>query len=57
MRDDRYSFMVVEESLPTATIAEYRQTRGARERSGARGIPARIVARLSRSLLAQRRVR
>jgi len=57
MVDDRHSFLVVEESLPTKTIAEYRRTRRAGGRAGAPGIRARMVAWLSRPRVVWRRAR
>jgi len=57
MVDDRYRFLVVEESLPTETIAEYRRSRQAGKRRDASRVRARIVARLSRSFAGPRRVR
>ena len=49
MGDDRYSFLVIEESLPTETIAEYRRERTACRRSRIRTVWAFISARLSRT--------
>jgi hypothetical protein len=57
MVDDRHSFLVVEESLPTETIAEYRRSRRADGRTGGPGIRARMVAWLSRPRVAWRRGR
>jgi hypothetical protein len=57
MVDDRYSFIVVEESLPTETIAEYRRLRTTDGRAGGQGIRARMVAWLSRPRVAWRRGR
>jgi len=44
--DESYSFLVVEESLPTETIAEYRRSRAPRRRPRAWRIGRLIVARL-----------
>jgi hypothetical protein len=57
MVDDRHSFLVVDESLPTETIAEYRRSRRTGGQGGARRIRARILARLSRPRVARRRAR
>jgi hypothetical protein len=57
MVDHRHSFLVVEESLPTETIAEYRRSRRADGRAGGQGIRARMVAWLSRPRVARRRGR
>jgi hypothetical protein len=56
MVDPRHSFLVVEESLPTETIAEYRRLRSA-GRAGGQGILARMAAWLSRPRVAWRRAR
>jgi hypothetical protein len=56
MVDPRHSFLVVEESLPTETIAEYRRLRTA-GRAGGQGVRARMVAWLSRPRVAWRRGR
>jgi hypothetical protein len=56
MVDPRHSFLVVEESLPTETIAEYRRLRTA-GRAGGQGIRARMLAWLSRPRGARRRGR
>src|SRR3954452_24498718 len=48
MVDDRHSFLVVEESLPTETIADYRRSRTAGARAGEPGLRGRMVAWLSR---------
>jgi hypothetical protein len=47
--DERYSFLVVEETLPTETIAEYRRSRTPRRRPRAWRIRALITARLKRT--------
>jgi hypothetical protein len=47
--DGRYSFLVIEESLPTETIAEYRRERIVPRRSRIRTVWAIISARLSRT--------
>jgi len=47
MGDDRHSFRVVEESLPTETIAEYRRSRGGGGRRSRRRMRPRMFARLS----------
>jgi len=57
MVDDRHSFLVVEESLPTETIADYRRSRRAGARAGEPGLRARMVAWLSRPRVAWRRGR
>jgi len=44
--DERYSFLVVEETLPTETIAEYRRSRTPRRRTRAWRLRAFITARL-----------
>lgn len=43
--DDRFSFMVVEETLPTLTIAEYRRSRPARTSRRIQRIRALVAAR------------
>jgi len=47
--DERFSFIVVEESLPTETIAEYRRSRRPRRARRALRIRALIAARLRRA--------
>jgi hypothetical protein len=47
--DERYSFLVVEETLPTETIAEYRRSRAPRRRPRRWRIRALITARLRRT--------
>jgi hypothetical protein len=55
MADDLYSFLVVEESLPTETIAEYRQSRASRARRAPFTERAGIVWRARWPRLAHRR--
>ena len=45
---ERYSFLVIEESLPTETISEYRRGRAPRRRPRMRRVWAVISGRFSR---------
>jgi hypothetical protein len=49
VNDDRFSFMVVEETLPTLTIAEYRRSRRARRPQRVQRIRTLVAARLRRA--------